>query len=152
TPIVNSLVTFSAITIGGTAPYSVSWNFGDGASSTGTSVAHTFASAQSFTVKETATDSSTPTQTATSSQPVTVVPTLPLSATLQVSSSSPQVGQTVTFTTSAIGGTSPYTYTIAFGDGANGTGSITTHAYSVAGSYTAKVTVTDLASPYASVT
>ena len=151
TPIVNSLVTFSAITIGGTAPYSVSWNFGDGASSTGTSVAHTFASAQSFTVKETATDSSTPTQTATSSQSVTVVTTPPLSATLQVSSSSPQVGQTVTFTASATGGTLPYIYAIDFGDGATGTGSTTTHAYSIAGTYTAKVTVSDSALPKASI-
>jgi len=48
------------------------------------------------------------------------------------------------------GGTSPYTYTIAFGDSATGTGSITTHAYSIVGSYTAKVTVTDSASPRAS--
>ncbi|TMH94463.1 PKD domain-containing protein [Candidatus Bathyarchaeota archaeon] len=151
-PMANTPVTFKATTSGGTPPYSVTWNFGDGTSGTGTSVIHIFTSAQSFTVQETATDSSTPTQTATSSQPVTVVATTPLSATLQVSSSSPQVGQTVTFTASAAGGTSPYTYTMAFGDGATGTGSITTHAYSIAGSYTAKVTVTDLASPYASVT
>ncbi len=150
-PIVNSPVTFTATTSGGTPPYSITWNFGDGTSGTGTSVTHTFTSAQSFTVKETVTDSSTPTQTATSSQSVTVVTTPPLSTTLQVSSSSPQVGQTVTFTASATGGTSPYTYTITFGDGATGIGSTTTHAYSIAGSYTAKVTVTDSASPKASI-
>jgi len=149
-PVVNSPVTFTATTVGGIPPYSVTWNFGDGTSGAGTSVAHTFTGAQSFTVKETATDSSTPTQTATSSQSLTVVATPPLAATLQVSSSSPQVGQTVTFTASVTGGTSPYTYTIAFGDSATGTGSITTHAYSIVGSYTAKVTVTDSASPRAS--
>jgi len=152
TPVVNSPVTFIATTIGETSPYSVTWNFGDGASGTGSSVTHTFTSAQSFTVRATATDSSTPTQTATSSQSVTVVATLPLSATLQVSSSSPEVGQPVTFSASATGGTSPYTYAIAFGDGATGTGSTTTHAYSTPGSYTARVTVTDLASPKASIT
>ncbi|TMI11174.1 PKD domain-containing protein, partial [Candidatus Bathyarchaeota archaeon] len=119
---VNTPVTFTATTNGGTTPYSVSWNFGDGISGTGTSVTHTFTSAQSFTVKETATDSSAPTRTATSAQSLTVVATPPLSATLQVSSSSPPVGQTVTFTASAAGGTSPYTYAIAFGDGATGTG------------------------------
>src|SRR5437879_5066788 len=101
-PMVNTPVTFTATTSGGTPPYSVTWNFGDGTSGTGTSVIHIFTSAQSFTVQETATDSST--QTATSSQPVTVVATTPLSATLQVSSSSPQVRQTVTFTASAAGG------------------------------------------------
>ncbi|TMI25597.1 PKD domain-containing protein, partial [Candidatus Bathyarchaeota archaeon] len=152
TPVVNSPVTFIATTSGETSPYSVTWNFGDGASGTGSSVTHTFTSAQSFTVRATATDSSTPTQTATSSQSVTVVATLPLSATLQVSSSSPEVGQPVTFSASATGGTSPYTYAIAFGDGATGTGSTTTHAYSTPGSYTARVTVTDLASPKASIT
>src|SRR5437879_1344932 len=151
-PMVNTPVTFTATTSGGTSPYSVTWTFGDGASGTGTSVTHTFTSVQSFTVQEIATDSSTPTQTDTSSQPVTVVATTPLSTTLQISSSSPQVGQKVTFTALATGGTSPYTYTIAFGDGATGTGSTTTHAYSIAGSYTAKVTVTDSASPKASVT
>src|SRR5205807_6707533 len=152
-PMVNTPVTFTATTSGGTSPYSVTWNFGDGTSGTGTSVIHTFTSAQSLTVRETATDSTSPTQTAISSQSVTVVATTPpLSATLQVSSSSPQVGQTVTFTASMSGGTSPYTYAIAFGDGATGTGSITAHAYSIAGSYTAKVTVTDSASPQASVT
>src|SRR5207245_2815309 len=146
TPVVNSPVTFIATTSGETSPYSVTWNFGDGASGTGSSVTHTFTSAQSFTVRATATDSSTPTQTATSSQSVTVVATLPLSATLQVSSSSPEVGQPVTFSASATGETSPYTYAIAFGDGATGTGSTTTHAYSTPGSYTARMTVTDLAS------
>src|SRR3989441_941465 len=151
TPIINSPVTFTATTTGGTAPYAISWNFGDGASGTGPSVTHTFPSTQSFTVKETATDSSAPTQTATSSQSLTVVATPPLSATLQVSSSSPPVGQTVTLTASAAGGTSPYTYVIAFGDGAAGTGIVTTHAYSIAGSYSAKVMVTDSASPQASV-
>src|SRR5437899_1854089 len=150
-PMVNTPVTFTATTNGGTTPYSVSWNFGDGISGTGTSVTHTFTSAQSFTVKETATDSSAPTRTATSAQSLTVVATPPLSATLQVSSSSPPVGQTVTFTASAAGGTSPYTYAIAFGDGATGTGIVTPHAYSIAGSYTVKATVADSASPQASV-
>src|SRR5207245_8360834 len=81
----------------------------------------------------------------------TVVTTPPLSTSLQVSSSSPQVGQTVTFTASATGGTSSYTYTITFGDGATGTGTVTIHPYSIAGSYTAKVTVTQSASPRARV-
>jgi len=82
---------------------------------------------------------------------VKVVTTPPLSTTLQVSSSLPQVGETVTFTASATGGTSPYTYAITFGDGVSGTGSITTHAYSIAGSYTVDLTVTDSASPQASI-
>jgi len=72
TPAVNSAITFTATTTGGTGPYTITWSFGDGATGTGASVAHTYSSAQSFTVTENVTDSSTPPQTASSSQTVTV--------------------------------------------------------------------------------
>jgi hypothetical protein len=49
------------------------------------------------------------------------------------------------------GGTSPYTYTVAFGDGGTGTGDPVTYAYSAPGSDIATVTVTDSASPQASI-
>jgi len=71
-PVANSAVTFTTTTTGGTAPYTVNWSFGDGATGTGASVTHTYAGAQSFTVTENVTDSSTPPQTATSSQTITV--------------------------------------------------------------------------------
>ncbi len=151
TPLVNSPITFTAGTTGGTLPYSVTWNFGDGKTGSGTSTTHTYATAGSFTVTETATDSSTPAKTATSTQSVTVYTSLPLSTTFGVSSSSPQVGQAVTFGASATGGTAPYTYTVSFGDGGTGSGKSVTHTYSAAGSYTATVTVTDSASPQASI-
>jgi hypothetical protein len=71
-PVANSVVTFTATTNGGTAPYTITWSFGDGTTGTGASVTHTYAGAQSFIVTENATDSSTPPQTATSSQTITV--------------------------------------------------------------------------------
>src|SRR5438445_5040941 len=72
TTLVNVPVAFTATTSGGTAPYTISWNFGDGATGTGAIVTHSYSIAQTFTVTETAKDSSSPQQTVTSSQTVTV--------------------------------------------------------------------------------
>jgi len=69
-PIVNSPVTFTATAVGGTAPYTVSWDFGDGATGTGAAVTHTYTGVQSYTITETVQDSSTPPKTTTSSQTV----------------------------------------------------------------------------------
>src|SRR5436190_14968492 len=61
--------------------------------------------------------------------------------------SSTQAGQPVTFTASAGGGTSPFTFSWSFGDGSAGTGSPVTHTYSSAGSYTTSLTVKDSSIP-----
>src|SRR5437867_4746747 len=70
-----------------------------------------------------------------------------LSASFTYSPSSPQIGQTVSFTGSASGGTQPYSYSWSFGDGSTGTGSSVTHTYSSAGSFTTALTVKDSSSP-----
>jgi PKD repeat protein len=54
----------------------------------------------------------------------------------------------VSFTGSASGGTAPYSYSWNFGDGsAASTAQNPSHTYSAAGTYTAKLTVTDSAAP-----
>jgi len=70
-----------------------------------------------------------------------------LSARFTYSPSSPQIGQTVSFTGSASGGTSPYSYSWSFGDGSTGIGLSATHVYSSAGTLTAALTVKDNGSP-----
>ncbi len=71
-PAVSQQVTFTASPSGGVPPYTVTWDFGDGATGTGVTAMHTYATAQSYGVTESARDSSSPQQTATSSQSITV--------------------------------------------------------------------------------
>src|SRR6266699_2950890 len=70
-----------------------------------------------------------------------------LSASFMYSPSSPQIGQTVSFTGSASGGTLPYSFSWSFGDGSTGTGSPVTHSFSSAGTLTVALTVKDNGSP-----
>src|SRR5205809_4298187 len=70
-----------------------------------------------------------------------------LSASFTYSPSSPQIGQTVSFTGSASGGTQPYSYSCTFGDGSTGTGSSAKHTYSSAGTLDVAFTVKDNGSP-----
>src|SRR5207302_726752 len=72
-------------------------------------------------------------------------PTLATSFTF--SPSSPQVGQPVTFTATASGGTAPYAFTWNFGDGTNGNGATATHTYLTAGTYIVALTTKDSGSP-----
>jgi hypothetical protein len=70
-----------------------------------------------------------------------------LSASFTYRPSSPVTGQQVTFTASASGGTTPYTYGWDFGDNSIGTGSTTTHTYGSPGSITVTLNVKDNGSP-----
>src|SRR5947208_15695098 len=144
--IVNSPVTFTAVTTGGTLPYTVSWSFGDGSSAIGIIVTHTFNSANAFTVAETAKDSSSPQQNATSSNTITVLNVLPLTTSFTVSANS-VVNLPVTFSSTTTGGTGPYTVSWSFGDGSTGSGATVTHSYSTAQTYTVTESVKDSSGP-----
>src|SRR5205807_4694463 len=99
-------------------------------------------------------DSGSPQQTASSQQSVTVTSPPPpaLTASFTYSPANPQVGQAVSFTGSASGGTPPYTYSWTFGDGGIGSGSSVTHSYQAAGSYNVVLTVIDAGGQTASST
>jgi PKD repeat protein len=68
---------------------------------------------------------------------------IPLSTSFTFTPSSPDAGQSVSFTGSASGGTSPYGYSWNFGDGGTGSGSLVKHTYQSSGTYTVGLTVTD---------
>ena len=143
-PSVNAIVTFAATTFGGSSPYAVSWDFGDGSSGMGASIVHTFTSAQAFTVTERVTDTSSPSQSATSSNTVNVLATPPpLSTGFTFLPSYPASNTPVSFTALTSGGTTPYTYSWDFGDGSTGSRLNVSHVYSGSGTYTVSLLVSD---------
>jgi len=139
-PVVGETVYFNATATGGQQPYNYSWDFGDGSNATGPQVTHAFASAVRFTVVLTVTDAAN--NTATVAKDVPVSP--PLTADFTFSPTQPVVGEAVTFTATESGGSMPYTYAWAFGDGATGSGTpIIGHTYASEGTFTVTLTVTD---------
>jgi PKD repeat protein len=133
-------VSFTATAAGGPGTYtSYAWAFGDGATSSGSSVTHTFETTGTFHASVVVTDSNG----VTASGGVLVVVSN-LSVTAGVSQTGATTGQSLTFTAAASGGAgAPYTFSWDFGDGSTSTGSSVTHSYSSPGTYVAKVTATD---------
>src|SRR6266851_5446011 len=143
-------VSFTGSATGGKAPYSYSWNFGDGsAASTLQNPSHTYNSACTCTATLTVTDSSSPVKTATSSVTINVSAVgSPLAATVSANPTSGQVPLNVAFTGTATGGTPPYGYSWNFGDGsAASTLQNPSHTYGSAATYTATLTVADSSAP-----
>ena len=155
TPMVGQSDRFTATASGGVSPYAYAWSFGDGSTGSGASVTHTYSAAGSYTVALTVTDSATPTadkQTVTKSVAVAAPSPPPLGASITYSPANPVAGQIITFSASATGGVSPYSYNWSFSDGTTGVGQFTSHSYSAQGTYTVTVTVSDSASPAQTVT
>ena len=136
-------VTFTGTASGGTSPYTFTWSFGDGSTGTGASTTHTYSLVGSYAVTLTVVDSGSPQQTTTSQRTISVANPPPLSAGLTFSPASPDAGQSVSFTASASGGTSPYSYSWSFGDGGTASGNLVSHSFASAGSYTVTLSVTD---------
>src|SRR5207245_4079803 len=109
-PTTGQTVSFTGSASGGTPPYSYSWTFGDGGSASGSSTSHVYQTAGSYNVVLTVTDAAG--QTANSAQTVTVSnpPPPTLTSSFSYAPTSPSVGQQVTFSASASGGTVPYSY------------------------------------------
>lgn len=116
---------------------STSWSFGDGATDTGASASHTYASGGNYTVVLTVTDDDGATGTASQSVRVNNPPTASftysctnLACNFNGSDSSDTDG-TIT------------NYIWSFGDGGTGSGVTTSHTYGTAGTRTVTLTVVD---------
>ncbi len=149
TVVVGNPVNFTGSATGGTPPYSFAWNFGDGSSASGVSVLHSYSVKGSYTVTLIVTDMNG--VFARASRAVAVSPQ-PLAADFTFTPANPTAGKPVSFTATVFGGTSPYAFNWAFGDGQSGTGQNPTHSFSVKGSYTVSLTVTDMNSASVSAT
>lgn len=136
-------VTMTANASGAVAPYYYAWSFGDGTSGTGTTVTHTFPYLSTcssvningdciYQVLVTTTASNG--DTASASGTVTVVNPNGNSSLLVsfITFATPTIGYApllVTMSGQAHGGTSPYTFSWDFGDGATAIGTTVSHVY-----------------------
>ena len=140
-PATGSPVTFTSTSSAyGTATITSSaWNFGDGTSGAGPSVAHTYTSPGTYPVTLTVTQSPGG-QTAQYQFPVTVDGS-PTSA-FTWNPGTPSAGASVAFQSAASAGTGGIaSYSWSFGDGGTSTAANPTHTYSAAGTYTATLSV-----------
>lgn len=141
---VNETGTFSAsVDARASSPVEYRWNFGDGATATGTSTTHSFDQAGTYAVTLTGTnDGSTDSESCQ-----VVVEPLPVSAEIVSISANPMSFQvcepvTVQFTAN-VRGDEPLSYAWDFGDGSTGTGSSASHTYTEPGNYQVTLTLSN---------
>ncbi|HEX6349102.1 MAG TPA: PKD domain-containing protein, partial [Candidatus Dormibacteraeota bacterium] len=146
---VGDTIAFNTATGGGATPYTLHWDFGDGATGSGTSPSHTYSAAGAYSVRVTLADAGGAATEARVAVTIAVPPTVKLAV-------SPPAGDSplaVTLTASASGGTEPMQYRWDFGDGASLSSNAPSagHSYS-AGAYTASLTLVDATGHAASAT
>ncbi len=118
------------------------WNFGDGATGSGVTTSHTYATEGTYTVTLTVTDNDG--ATGSSSQSVTVTAgSTNEPPTASFTFSCTDLGCTFDGSSSSDSDGTITGYAWNFGDGATGSGVTTSHTYAAGGTYTVTLTVTD---------
>lgn len=133
-------VTYTATATGGTSPYTYAWN--GSVTGSGSTKSTSFSTAGNKSATVTATDNSGTTRTANC--PVVVVQNVTppgFSATCTVNKTSVNIGESVTYTANATGGTGGYNY--SWSGVVTGSGSTKSTSFNTTGSKNASVTVTD---------
>lgn len=122
-------------------PAEYRWDWGDGTTSTGLTVSHTYTSAGNYTVQFTATNragSDTETMNVTVVEP----PEPPQIVSVTANPNNPDTDTQVMFSAN-VNGDPPFLYNWDFGDGTTGTGATPSHRYQEEGTYTVSLTVTN---------
>ena len=119
------------------------WDFGDGASGTGATTSHTYATAGTFAVTLMVSDGSL-TDAQTTSVTISAANAAP-TASFTASSTTGQAPHAIDFDASASSDPNgdALTYAWDFGDGASGTGATTSHTYATAGTFAVTLMVSD---------
>ncbi len=134
-------VAFTATVVGGDAPVTVSWNFGDGETAAEVSPSHSYTTPGSYGATVTVTDATGDQASATvlinvgsDAQPVVSISANPTSGPAPLN---------VAFTSNAVGGNAPLAFAWTFGDGGTATTANAAHTYTANNTYTASLKVTD---------
>ena len=144
-PLSNQPVDFTATVLTGTAPFTYTWDFGDGSPiGNGNPISHSYTLAGTYDVTLTV-ECKCGTASVTQQVTVTDAPTPPDLDTLQ-SSSPTALGNATYFTGTLLSGSAPITYTWDFGDGTVIEAGLTiNHTYTQTGQYTVTLTAANSA-------
>jgi hypothetical protein len=140
--VIGSATPLTASVISGTEVV-YTWALGDGITTTGATISHQYSTTGIYTAIVTAHN---PLSVVLSSSVAVTITAVPLAGLVVTNTSPVRPGNPVTLSATVLTGTAT-SFAWAFGDGTQGTGSVVTHTYGVAGLYTAIVTATNGASP-----
>ncbi|MDE1837129.1 MAG: PKD domain-containing protein [Euryarchaeota archaeon] len=133
---------FIAAHRGGAPPVSITWSLGDGTWGSGSPISHTYTALGNYTVNAWVNDSG---GGLWSGGGFTVTVSRDPRISANVSNPTTDVGNVETFSVVTWGGSTPYAYHWAFGDGTSSSLASPTHAFNVAGAYFAQIWANDSA-------
>ena len=132
---VNGVLTGKVSYDGGTEPYNIEWDMGDGNNLSGEEISHSYSLSGSYMIKVTMTDGNN--NAVSKSNQITL--SVPLEITTLVTTNGLQLSVKAT----SSGGTGSYSVSWDFGDGNQGNGESVSHTYSTSGQFNVTATLTD---------